>query len=456
MRRERGKSMHRKRKRTSVTAASALQIVVRPVSTLKFNASNPRLHGRRQIRQIAKSIQTFGFNVPILVDSDLNIIAGEGRARAAKDVGLSEVPTISLDHLTDAQIRAFVIADNRLAENSTWDETLLAEQLKFLSGLDLDFSLEATGFDIGEIDFRIEHLSKTEPEDQSDPGVPPIGPAVTRSGDLWELGPHRVYCGSALDSESFASLMAGKKAQAIFTDPPYNVPISGHVSGLGANRHREFAMASGEMSPGEFTKFLTTSFTLLVRNSIPGALHFVAMDWRHIGEIVAATQDIYTLQNICVWVKNNAGMGSLYRSQHEFIFVFKAGRGSHRNNVQLGRYGRSRTNIWSYPGANTFGPASEEGPLSPHHPTVKPIRLVADAILDCTARGDVVLDSFLGSGTTVIAAERTGRRCYGIEIDPLYVDFIVRRWQSYSGETARHARTRAPFVSGLGEGRHGS
>jgi DNA modification methylase len=239
--------------------------------------------------------------------------------------------------------------------------------------------------------------------------------------------------------------MKGKRAAMVFTDPPYNVPIHGHASGLGAVRHREFAMACGELDDNQFTNFLSQSFTLLATNCMDGALSFVAMDWRHTPEILAAAKDIYALKNICVWVKNNAGMGSLYRSQHELIFVFKKGRAPHRNNIQLGRHGRYRSNVWSYPGANTFGPASEEGPLSKEHPTVKPTRLVADSILDCTGRGEIVVDPFLGSGTTVIAAERTGRRCYGMEIDPLYVDLIIRRWQAYTGQTARHARTHAPF-----------
>jgi DNA modification methylase len=401
-------------------------------------------------------MRTFGYNVPILIDSNLAVIAGHGRLLAAKQLGLAEVPTIQLDHLTEVQIKAFTIADNRLTETSQWDDKLLAEELKELAELDLDFSLEATGFDMGEIDFRIENLTAAQADNKADEEVlPTVGPAVTRPGDLWELGPHRVYCGSALESESFAALMDGERAEAIFTDPPYNVRINGHASGLGAVRHREFFMACGEMNSDEYTQFLEKSFKLLARNSTDGSLHFIANDWRHTPEVLAAGQDTYTeLKNICVWAKNNAGMGSFYRSKHEFIFVFKAGRGPHRNNIQLGRHGRHRTNVWSYPGANTFSATSEEGTLSKLHPTVKPTRLVADAIMDCTSRGSLVLDSFLGSGTTVIAAERTGRRCYGLEIDPLYVDTIIRRWQAYSGETARHSKTKAPFDSSRGGTEH--
>jgi DNA modification methylase len=245
----------------------------------------------------------------------------------------------------------------------------------------------------------------------------------------------------------------------VFTDPPYNVPIHGHASGLGAIHHREFAMASGEMNEAEFVSFLALTCALLVCHSVDGSIHFVCTDWRHAGNLIVAGAASYSeLKNICVWTKHNAGMGSFYRSQHEFIFVFKAGRGTHQNNIQLGQYGRHRSNVWSYPGANSFSRATDEGHLLALHPTVKPVRLVADAILDCSTRGDVILDSFLGSGTTLIAAERVGRICHGIEIDPLYVDTAIRRWQSYTGDSAVHAVTRkrfgeeAPEVAETGDG----
>jgi DNA modification methylase len=428
-------------------ARGRLCIEHRPISALKSNPRNPRLHSRRQIRQIAKSIRAFDFNVPILVDSALNIIAGHGRVLAAIDLGLAEVPTICLDHLTEAQTRAFIIADNRLTENSSWDDRLLAEQLKGLSERELEFSLDATGFDMGEIDLRIESLTnaKTDDDLQTEP-TPIDGPPVSRAGDLWKLGAHKILCGSALDSEAFAKLMAGERAAMVFVDPPYNVPIDGHVSGLGATQHREFAMACGEMNKQQFSDFLAQSFALLVSNSVNGSIHFCCMDWRHCNEILRAGNSVYTeLKNVCVWVKSNAGMGSLYRSGHEFVFVFKSGRGAHQNNVELGKHGRDRSNVWPYSNANAFGRTSEEGPLFKLHPTVKPVRLIADALLDCSSRGTVVLDSFLGSGTTVVAAERTGRRCYGIEIDPIYVDVIVRRWQAYTGEAAIHAPTGTSF-----------
>jgi len=371
------------------------------------------------------------------------VIAGHGRLSACRELGWTDVPTIRLEHLSEAQAKAFMIADNRLTDTSVWDDRLLAEQLKELSLLDLDFSLETTGFEMGEIDLRIEGLTASSEADEDHDDVAPAapaGPAVSRQGDLWLLGDHRLYCGSALDETAYVTLMNGEQAAMVFTDPPYNVPIEGNVSGLGAVKHREFVMASGEMSEAEFTAFLSRVCAFLVRYSVDGSIHFLCMDWRHMGEMLAAGRHAYgELKNVCVWAKDSAGMGSLYRSQHELVFVFKHGRERHRNNVQLGQYGRNRSNVWHYPGVNSFARTGEEGNLLALHPTVKPVALVADAIMDCTARGDVVLDAFLGSGTTVIAAERVGRRCYGLEIDPLYADTIVRRWQSFTGESARHA-----------------
>jgi DNA modification methylase len=225
----------------------------------------------------------------------------------------------------------------------------------------------------------------------------------------------------------------------VFADPPYNDPIDGYVAGFGQVHHPEFAMASGEMSELEFTDFLTNVLTQLASHSADGSLQFICMDWRHSGELIAAARSVYAeFKNLCVWVKDNAGQGSLYRSQHELVFVFKHGKRSHRNNIQLGQYGRYRTNVWQYRRVNSLSRSTNEGNLSNLHPTIKPVDLVADAILDCTARGDVVLDPFLGSGTTVIAAERTGRACYGIELDPHYVDTIVRRWQAFTGGFAYH------------------
>jgi DNA modification methylase len=274
---------------------------------------------------------------------------------------------------------------------------------------------------------------------------PRPGPAVTRPGDLWQIGPHRLICGDATNLETSARLLDGERAQMIFTDPPYNVKIDGHVSGLGAVKHREFAVASGEMSQAEFTAFLERVFANLVLRAADGAIHFVCMDWRHLGEVLAAGHRTFAeLKNICVWNKTNGGMGSLYRSQHEMVFVFKSGKAPHINNVELGRHGRYRTNVWTYAGANVFS-ATREADLA-MHPTVKPVALVADAILDCSKRKGIILDAFAGSGTTLVAADRTGRRGYGIELDPIYCDTILKRVADVARVEARLAATGQTFA----------
>jgi DNA modification methylase len=437
------------------SSSARIEVVYRSIAELKVNPMNPRVHGARQVHQLARSIDLFGFNVPVAIGSDDNVIAGHGRIIAARQLGWTEVPTVCLSHLSEAQARAYMVADNRLTENSTWDENLLAKQLRDLAELDLDFSLETTGFEIGEIDLRIEQLnadSEGEPDHADDLSGLSNGPPVSRLGDLWLLRGSRVYCGSALDASAYSTLMDGQAANAVFTDPPYNVRISGNVSGLGTLQHREFAMASGEMTEAEFTGFLREALTLFARNSVDGSLHFVCMDWRHLSEMLAAGNATYSeFMNLCVWAKDNAGMGSFYRSQHELIFVFKNGRAKHRNNIQLGRFGRNRTNVWRYPSAHSLSRSGDEGNLLAMHPTVKPVAMIADAIMDRTARRDIVLDGFLGSGSTVIAAERTARRCYGFELDPLYVDTIVRRWQALTRDSAQHAVSGRSFDQMEGE-----
>jgi DNA modification methylase len=428
--------------------------VYRRIDTLRLDPSNPRQHSQKQIRQIAESITVFGFIVPILIDRDGKIIAGHGRVLAARALGMTKVPTVCLDHLTPAQARVFMIADNKLTENAAWDDQLLAQQFKDLSLLGLDFSLEVTGFEMGEIDLRIASLEDM-PGQGDDPAdvLPetPAGPPVGKIGDLWLLGRNRLLCGSALDTAAFTALMGEERAAMVFTDPPYNVRIDGHASGLGAIHHRPFTMGSGEMSQAEFTAFLAPCRNLAAF-SAAGSLHYICMDWRHLEELLAAGREAYgELKNLCVWVKDNAGMGSLYRSQHELVFIFKHGRNGHRNNVQLGQFGRNRSNVWNYPGANSFARSGAEGNLLALHPTVKPVAMVADAILDCTERGGIVLDAFLGSGTTMIAAERTGRRCYGLELDPVYVDTAIRRWQVLTSGKARHAASSRLFDDLAGE-----
>jgi DNA modification methylase len=426
-----------------------LKVIYRRIDELKPDPANPRCHSTKQVRQIAASIKAFGFNAPILIDRDGNIIAGHGRWLACRELGWSEVATLCLDHLSPAQARAFMIADNRLAEIAVWDDRLLAEQLKELSLLALDFDLADIGFEMGEIDLRITSL-EDPPAMKNDPAdlVPelPASAPVSKIDNLWVLGRHRLLCGTALESVAFAALMGEERAAMVFTDPPYNVPIDGHASGLGAIHHRPFPMASGEMSKTEFTAFLGQAFRNLTAFSIDGSIHFFCMDWRHVEELLAAGREAYSeMKNLCVWVKDNGGMGSLYRSQHELVFVFKHGRSGHRNNVQLGQFERNRSNVWHYPGANSFSRCGEEGNLLALHPTVKPVAMVADAILDCSARGEIVLDAFLGSGTTLIAAERTGRRCCGLELDPAYVDTTIRRWQALTGGSAFHGGSGRSF-----------
>jgi len=438
----------------SVRRKQRLEVIYRTIDEIKPDPANARRHSGKQIRKLADSIETFGFNVPVLVDAELNAVAGHARLAACRLLGLAEVPTLCLDHLSPAQLRAFMLADNRLTELAQWDDRLLAQQLKDLSLLGLDFSLEVTGFEMAEIDLRIESLEHLpSPDDDPADALPgPANPPLSKIGDLWMLANHRVLCGSALDAAAFTALMGDERAAMVFTDPPYNVPIDGHASGLGAIHHRPFPMASGEMDRTEFTAFLGQAIRNLAAFSIDGSLHYLCMDWRHIEELLAAGRDVYgALKNLVVWVKDNAGMGAFYRSQHELVFVFKRGSQGHRNNVQLGQFGRNRSNIWRYPGAGSFARRDEEGNLLALHPTVKPVAMVADAILDCSARGDIVLDAFLGSGTTLIAAERTGRRCYGMELDPVYADTIVRRWQKLSGGSALHGISGRSFDDLAGE-----
>ena len=412
------------------TPVTKLDISYRKTADLRPRINNPRTHSKKQLEQIANSISRFGFTNPILVDQDGHIIAGHGRLEAASLLGIAEVPTLCLADMTEADVRAYVIADNRLAENAGWDRELLGLEFKYLAELDIDLDLAVTGFELAEIDSLIGELSLGEGsgDPADDVPKPAAGPATTRTGDIWAIGAHRLICGDSTVPDTYSALLGGEKAEMVFADPPYNVPIQGHVSGLGKVHHREFAMASGEMSKPDFISFLAKVFSNLAECSTDGAFHFQCMDWRHAAEILAAGEAAYTeLKNICVWAKTNGGMGSLYRSAHELVFVFKSGTAPHVNNVELGKNGRYRTNVWSYPGANSFS-KNRDNDLG-MHPTVKPIAMMVDAILDCSRRKDIVLDAFAGSGSTLLAAQRTGRRGYGIEIDPQYCDLGVRRLQ---------------------------
>lgn len=425
-----------------LTADKKLEYI--PISKLKPYEKNARTHSPRQIRQIARSIETFGFVNPVLIDRNRRIICGHGRVAAAQLLGLKAIPTITIEHLSEAELKAYILADNRLAEKAGWDRDTLAIELQGL--IDLNFEVELTGFETAEIDILLDEFRVGQTGQEADDVIPSprSGKVVCRAGDLWLLGRHRLFCGDARDAAAYRVLMAHEKAQFVFTDPPYNVPIAGHVSGLGRIRHREFCMARGELSRREFTSFLEQVFEQLAANTIDGSIHQICMDWRHMWEMIAAGEHAYTtLMNVCVWNKVNGGMGSFYRSKHELVFVWKNGKSAHVNNIELGRFGRSRTNVWDYAGVNSFG-AHRLDDLA-LHPTTKPVALVTDAIKDCSRRDAIILDPFAGSGTLCIASENTGRRAHLMEIDATYCDVIIRRWQDRTGKRAVHAASGATF-----------
>lgn len=407
-----------------------------PIDRLVPYAKNARTHSKKQINQIAESIKRFGFCNPVLISEDNTIIAGHGRVQAAILLGMSDVPVRRLSHLSRDEVRAYILADNKLAENAGWDRDVLAIEMQGL--IDLDFDLELLGFSTTEIDFTIEgeeksFSAKDDPLDAIEP--PRLGPAVTQAGDLWQLGPHRLLCGDARSNDDVSRLCNNAAVALLFTDPPYNVRIAGHVSGLGQIKHREFAVASGEMDEDAFTAFLRDTLGIAARQLKEGAIAFVCMDWRHMGELLQAGRAVFNeFKNLCVWNKTNGGMGSFYRSKHELVFVFKKGSTPHINNFGLGDTGRYRTNVWDYPGISSLGAARNEELAM--HPTVKPVALVADAIRDCTNRGDSVLDIFGGSGSTLIAADQVGRVARLLELDPLYCDTIIRRFERVTGELA--------------------
>jgi hypothetical protein len=396
--------------------SSARQVAVtyRPIEQLKLNPDNPRIHSDKQIRKISRSIAAFGPIVPVLVDKNSQVIAGHGRVLAAKLLGLKELPTICAE-LTEEQAKAFAIADNRLTECSVWDYRLLAEQLKVLSEVELNFSLEATGFELGEIDVLVDNLQPGANDDRIADAVPGAEPGirVTVPGDLWLLGGSRVLCADSFDTRSYSRIMEGQKARMVLNDPPDLAPNSAEE---------------------ELIDFYTRVFNLLISQSVEGSIHFVFADWRQMTEVLIAGKHVYgELNDLCIGVKDKAEAGSLYRRQHELVFVFKAGRDCQKTAFQAKPPGSDRSNVWRYPRSKSRSRATHSGSL-----TTRPVSVVADAIVDCSSTGDVVLDTFLGNGTTVIAAEQTGRICYGIEIDPKVVDTMIRRWQTFTGLTAKH------------------
>ena len=417
----------------------------RALQDLASYSNNPRKHPERQLVKLAASITEFGFVMPVLIDEDGVIIAGEARVAAAKRLGLAEVPVIVAHQWSKAQIRAYRLADNKLAELATWDAEALAIELAAIIEMD-ETPIEILGWETAEVDLLLDGNNQVVTcEDEADEQLEVPANPITRTGDLWQIGRHRLLCASSLEAASWAELLAGEMAAMAFTDPPYNVPVSGHVCGLGKVSHAKFAMASGEMSRAEFIAFLSSFLAVMLPHLKDGAVLDLCMDWRHMAELLAAFDDnALTLLNLCVWNKTNGGMGSLYRSKHELVLVAKKGKAPHTNNVKLGKHGRYRTNVWDYAGVNTFG-RNRMADLA-DHPTVKPVALVADAIRDVSLPGEIVLDAFMGSGTTILAAERTKRRAYGIEIAPGYIDVAIRRWEALTGQKAVLASTGQTFA----------
>lgn len=341
-------------------AQKVLAIIYIAIELLKPFERNARTHTNHQIHQIAASIKEFGWTIPILIDRYNRIIAGHARVAAAKLLGINEVPAIRVEDLTEDQIRAYVLADNRLTELGRWDTQILGDELQYLLTVP-NFDVTITGFEIPEIDGILQEAQQAPDQDDELP-TEEAGPVVTKPGDVWQLNEHRVVCADSLIEESYRTLLGRKRAALVITDPPYNVPINGNVCGKGSIQHREFEMASGEMSAAEFIAFLTRVLRFLAKFSAEGSVHFICMDWRHMQELLTAGGQVYaSLLNLCVWVKDNGGMGSLYRSRHELIFVYRNGNESHRNNVQLGRFGRNRTNVWEYPRINSLSKGGEEG-----------------------------------------------------------------------------------------------
>ncbi|GAM97969.1 DNA modification methylase [alpha proteobacterium U9-1i] len=414
-----------------------------PTRALKPYKGNARTHSKKQIEQIARSITAFGWTNPILVDDALGVIAGHGRLQAAELLGFETVPIIRLSHLTDAQKRAYVLADNRLAEKAGWDRDLLAMELQGL--IEFDFDLDLAGFEPAQVDLILCEADEARPDATTGPeNRTPTKPdrAVTREGDTWVLGRHRLVCGDAREARVYQALLQGEAVDAVFTDPPYNVKISGHVRT--SSEHREFVMAAGEMSTEQFESFLQQTLTHTAAHCRQGAIAFVCMDWRHIRELTTAGAAVFgDLKQLCVWAKSNGGMGSFYRSQHELVFVYRVGEAPHLNTFELGQHGRYRTNVWSYPGVNSF--KAGRGEELSMHSTVKPVTLVEDAIKDVTKRNQVVLDIFGGSGTTLIAAQKCGRRARLVELDRGYCDVIVERYQRYTGKLATLEQTGATY-----------
>ena len=432
----------------AISPRADLAVTYRNVSTLVPYAQNSRAHTRPQIKLVAQSIEIYGWTNPILTDEAGNVIAGHARLEAAKLLGLEQVPTICLSHMTAAQKRAYIIADNRMNEIAGgWDRKVLALEHQAIRLMDLTFDLSLTGFSLDDVEIMIDGLTVCREDESAQPDR--SRPAISQLGDLWILGEHKILCGNALLPSSFEALLGDERAQLVIADAPYNVRVNGNVSGSG--KHPEFAMASGEMNRAEFTAFLTTTFENLVTFSVDGSIHFLFMDWRHLAEMVEATAQYAEMKNLVCWNKQSAGMGTFYRSKHELIWTMKNGTSRHINNFGLGDKGRHRTNVWDYPGL--AGWTANRAQDLAMHPTVKPVVMIADALKDCSRKGGIVFDCFGGSGTTLIAAEQTGRRARLIELDPAYVDVTIRRWETDTGLKAVLDQNESSFTQIKKEGR---
>jgi DNA modification methylase len=419
----------------------ALTISYRPLTELRSPLGHKtRYHSSAQLQKIGECLDAYGPVLPILVGADDRVIDGYALVLAARKLNLSEFPVVCISDVSAAKQRALRIALNKIQECASWNEPELKLEIAEILAQDSEITL---GLDVGELEVMLDDGGlDQEDELPPDQGITPI----CKIGDQFICGEHVVRCDDARHQESFAKLLGADKAHMGFTDPPYNVPIKGHVTRSKTTRQHDFPMGKGEFSSAGHQNFLQTVLGHVVSCSEDGSIHFVCSDWRHAREQLAAGDIVFTeLKNICVWNKSNAGMGSLYRSQHEFVFVYKLGTAPHVNNVALGRYGRNRTNVWNYVSQSALGGTSKSK-LS-LHPTVKPVAMVADAIRDCSNPGAIILDPFGGAGTTLIAAEKTGRRARLIELDPGYVDVTIQRWQRLTGKTAYHAESGRPYGS---------
>jgi len=424
---------------------NGIEILHLPIHNVKPAPNHARTHNREQRRKLAALLRKFGQVTPILVDAENAIVDGHAVHAALIELGYDEIAAVIVRNRDPNEIRALRLALNRVPQDASWDEAVLRDELRTL--LDLGFEMELTGFDAVEIDMA---LSFDEPgtsvveAEASEDLAPPTNPIVM-PGDIYRLGRHAIACGNAHDAELIRWLAGSRLVRVVFTDPPHNSKVDGFVSGLGKTHHADVAMASGKMTKAEFTAFLAGFIAALVPALADGAILFLCTDWRHLGELLeAGSREGLILKNLCVWTKSNAGMGMFYRCQHELIFVFKYGDAPHQNNFKLGQHARVRSNVWAYREVNVFG-QDREGPLGLHQ-TLKPVLMIADALKDVSRRGDLVLDPFLGSGSTLIAAEETGRTCIGVELDPSYVEVAIRRWERRTGKDAVHVKSDETFA----------